>query len=1024
MYLDSESHLTLLEQCKKLIEFSETHERWSKSSYGAFLRMSSDYTLSELRRHWGLYCAMKDLPLDRLEQIRSTFMEQSKPSTNLRLVLSSGRAAGPLMLREVVTFSEHFIQYWKTGITSSSSADIDAATLLNPTFVYSLAGEGCNVHYSSDPLVSFHLASVIGNANSPITIFQLVKAAKAEFSDWCSTYRTSVAAASTNPPIVRFFAAEATAASRSLHAMAVTGTLKLNIAVDQWKTQLMELSRDEYIARQAPSIFNIVDTSNLDDHIGPLNVLTASIPLLLSHPSCVLYTESLVTIEEDATKEFVKHLHANIPSLALVIGLCPVSYLCGFTSRSNTHELLVRRVVKEDHVSQFHEVTTWKVPESGDTLVAEHLSRNGSWCIAFDSRQLATFLYELYHSLFEQDDTMTYLTRNESNIQKALEASNLVHYVRESFVLFLKLVRDRRHISDQQWTEIMYYFFDFLYADNSIPMHQQHYHDFYAQLHRHGLYTVKDYLSPLSKTGRVVNWSNVPPIVRIILTVPREELHVLEHGPMNEIGTPPLQVVVCGKHSRHIFSSVHAAWGRSISMGTNAHPWAMFEEDPEGRSGRSPLVVSFVMSTGLLTGIYEPPETLTIELSLRSTVGTLMHFVTHFGPTLTIYSAQLMDASKVIVLPEDPLPSKKILSTPPSSPLDISFQIGPASSVTINFDEQCELVASMTSRISVHNKDAQRLFQSVRVRATPEISQISSCMMRIKLGRHQQDVCFPFPVIGSQNHVKLARASLYIEVEVPPAGPLKPDGMKLNLFPVTRYNGILSPWNIHRINLCRLPVLDVEAAELAKWLNPHVGSMMSTRDSRLRKKHEGGALTLIKDSLHTIMVRSAGIQKGPPRRLFSLYDVATHKCDTVFFISDLRYDLSSHTVVCDGYVLSTKPEIMESMAPAFDRLVAEGNPVCVSAYEGELRAWKQLLPALVERCRSWKHTENCEYASQGQIPLSVELEEVPLCSCGRGKDTEGMFKDALWRPLAPYVTRIALSPLFAVSYLDSIVPRS
>ncbi|EIW55423.1 uncharacterized protein TRAVEDRAFT_131350 [Trametes versicolor FP-101664 SS1] len=44
----------------------------------------------------------------------------------------------------------------------------------------------------------------------------------------------------------------------------------------------------------------------------------------------------------------------------------------------------------------------------------------------------------------------------------------------------------------------------------------------------------------------------------------------------------------------------------------------------------------------------------------------------------------------------------------------------------------------------------------------------------------------------------------------------------------------------------------------------------------------------------------------------------------------------------------------------------------------------------------------------------------PLCSCGRGKDVEGMRAVELWRDFAPLVTRIALSPLFAVSYLEQV----
>ena len=245
--------------------------------------------------------------------------------------------------------------------------------------------------------------------------------------------------------------------------------------------------------------------------------------------------------------------------------------------------------------------------------------------------------------------------------------------------------------------------------------------------------------------------------------------------------------------------------------------------------------------------------------------------------------------------------------------------------------------------------------------------------------------------------------------------------MKLVPFPVIDVERVLSPWNIHRLNLSRLPILNTKANQVDKWLNPHVGSMMSSRERSLRKQQQSDAMMFLKDSIHTIFVRTSGIQQGTAKRVFALTDKATNNCDTVFFISDLRFDLSSHTMVCDGYVLSLTPELMLTIESLFAKLLHESDVVNVSVYEGEMRAWKQLLPSLAERCRSsWQHGNNCEYKAQGKIPLAEVMEVDPLCSCGRGKNTEGMSRMALWSKLAPYVTRIALSPLFAVSFLETI----
>lgn len=244
--------------------------------------------------------------------------------------------------------------------------------------------------------------------------------------------------------------------------------------------------------------------------------------------------------------------------------------------------------------------------------------------------------------------------------------------------------------------------------------------------------------------------------------------------------------------------------------------------------------------------------------------------------------------------------------------------------------------------------------------------------------------------------------------------------MKLNPFPVIGNGRVLCPWNIHRLSVNRLPVLDLNAPKLDVWLNPHVGSMLSARERKLRRKHKADALLFVKDSLHAIFVHASGIQGGGCVRVFALRDEATNNCDTLFFISALRYDLHSHTVVCDGYVLPLTREILLDISSTFGQLVHSGDITDVRVFEGEMEAWKQLIPAFVERCRIWEHTDNCEYLANQVVPLTQDMESIPLCSCGRGKDTHDLLKNAKWRRYAPFVTRIALSPLFAVSYLETV----
>ncbi|KAJ7168671.1 hypothetical protein C8R46DRAFT_1092306 [Mycena filopes] len=977
-YVDKATLSQLVAQCKKLLEIGDTLRAWDTSAYGAFIRMGTQYTLTELRRHWALYGGFHDLPVERRNTVRNAFSEKSRTARDLGI---GARSAGPVIDKALKVCEEQFLAYWRTGTTFSKTKDTASASFLNPTFVYSLVGEGCNVHYGTDPVAPFHLAALFGSG-ARVSVTDLVKVVKAEFSDWCSAFHASV-----SPPhktVLRFFASEATALCRALRGFGATGALNLGIPVAPWKTQLLQLNSIEYGG--APTAFNVIDSSNLCDHIGLLNVLIATVPLQ-SPASCgsVLYTEFLTYHGKDATKEFAESLYADIHTVGFLLNISPVDYLSGFSSRSNTHELIAYMGGRNN---QFHQTTTWKAPASGDRLV---LSNNRPLPPVLEARQLGTLLYDIYHQLFEQEDSHHFWRLNQNNAINAVAASNIVHYIRESFVLFLKLVRDNLQIPNHLWLEVMQRFINLKEADKSLPMDSVNYQDLAAHLHLHGVYTVP-FLHITEKTGPFASWDTVPLLVRVILVVPREK-------------------VACdtrGKWSHNMFTAVHAAYGTVISTGTKRRPRVIFKEDPEGRKGSSPIVVSFTMSAGLLT--LERPEDTRICCSVRSTPASVMTLVPLLGIEQSLFSANLTDEYHVHILPQDPFPLAKPVAA--SSNQNQISGIGQVEPVVVDLDEECELVSHLTSMVLVENADAKQAFSAG---AMPEISQLSPCVMKLSIGDHSQSVIYPIPVVGVQNKLRLARKSSYIEVIVPPSGPFKQGGMKVNPFPVIGMKTSLHPWNIHRLNLSTLPVLIVKNAAQKKWLNIHLGSMMSAREYALRKAHEDDALMRVKETINTIFVLSSGAQGGDKiHRLFALMEKESNNCDTVLFISALKFDLSSHTVVCDGYVLPLTHNLLSRITVPFGKLIPEMYNIPFSKVE--IGAWKKLMPTLVERCRSWKHTDNCEYIVQGKVPLTEEMERDPLCSCGKGKDIDTMLKVPGWAKLAPFAVRIALSPLFAVSY--------
>ena len=254
-----------------------------------------------------------------------------------------------------------------------------------------------------------------------------------------------------------------------------------------------------------------------------------------------------------------------------------------------------------------------------------------------------------------------------------------------------------------------------------------------------------------------------------------------------------------------------------------------------------------------------------------------------------------------------------------------------------------------------------------------------------------------------------------------PATPQSPGGFHAQQFPVIRSNGTLTPWNIHRLHLDRLPSMKITHDEKYKWLVTHVSMMMSEREKAYREVgYENPSQNIdhlweLKDSLHTIVMRFTGLQGEGRHFIMGLKGGGDIKIWTLLFFTDLRLDLSGNTVVLDGYVVSSNGEL--------GSLLGESPGVIpVNTSEKEIRLWKELLPAAAERCRqSWKHDPDCAYLKKGShIPLSYNAIESPICNCGAGKDVEGLKRNKVWSSFAPYATRIAISPLFAISYLESI----
>jgi len=740
-FLDEKSHSFLVAQCQTLIEVSKSITAWNDSKYSRFIRMCNTNTLLELRHHWELYVQAGQLSSagkERLKEMVLSSIRTTKPTKHERSSFFPCRSTGPYFLKSSEPAGQVFQHFWKTGTTSLNPRDISAATLVNPTFVYSLTGEGFALHYGTTPISPFHLAPAFLNSKRDIpTMPELVGCAKSQFSSWVNRFRTFV---QDRPGklTIRLFAGDALFFCKALVYHVGTGKAPQNLTVAPWNTAPLTLDGGDYgHSGGAPTAFNVIETSNIMDHIGLLNVLIAVLPLLSPNQSTTLFTEALLDRGGDATKNLAAQFRADMPTMILLLDLAPINYLSNFNTRSNVEEILAAELpVCFGH---YHGRITWKRPTGGDSIIASQPHHPFRIPISFEPTKLSQLLFDIYLKMFASDYSMPHLSNPPLQL---LKVPGKVHYIRETFAAFLAIVKRR---VDVDWDSTMASFFDRLETDRTPMIGKPNSQDLCTHLHLAGVYTIGPMRTPVTKEGRFRGWARVPPTVFVTLVVPRNQLRVLSDMDPDQVGSLVLDGILHGRSTHNNFASLKVGFGKVTSSGTDARPEVVFEPDPSSWTGTSPLIVSFSVPSCALH--VEHPETMTVILSARATP--------KLGRLLKIFTAPLMDRSQVFVVPDGPRGLDESLDKILAND---GHQEG---SVSVTTDPQSRRATTLTARVNITDAPTKAILSS-----DAEVSscQVSPCVMEVRIGQTRKSLYYPLPVIGSRSKLKIARKSSYVEV--------------------------------------------------------------------------------------------------------------------------------------------------------------------------------------------------------------------------------------------------------------------
>ncbi|KAJ7695068.1 hypothetical protein B0H17DRAFT_1056261 [Mycena rosella] len=976
--IDQAAFALLISQSKKLLDASRDLDTWKSSRYSGFLQFRSRYTLSRVRHYLELYVQTESYSRAKHEQLFSPFTHEfALRRSRDDIIPDLARSAGPFLMEALQILSNHNAHYWRTGTVSRSAADITAATFVNPTFVYSesfvpsLVGDSCSLHYATYPLQSFHLASAFLAPSPPQK--QLVSCARSQFRDWCSTFRVTVSSTTRGQITIRMLAGDALAFCRTLFQSRNPSSNSDRVYVSAWNAA--ELLLDGDISSAPTGNFDIIDTSNLPDHVGLLNVLIATVPLLAHSSTSVLYTE--VALKKGPAGEkasnFEELLCTDIPTIAVLLGIAPAGSISQYSSVSQVHEIILMADSYRDRI-------LWKRPYPADF----HISGGEAVIPSFsDPVALAARLFSIYKHMFADEEIAQLMNRTRI-------AQDIVHYNRGTFVALLGLVKSRV-LSD--WEAVMDHVFQRLHADRSLILGTNYYQELCCQLYLRGVCRVEA-LGPQHATpvpidrtkGLFKGWKEVPSVVCLVLVIPRQKIRLLEGEIGRNLGSPMFQCELRGRNFHNIFSCIQAVLGTASIRGSGSAGQVSITEDAAGWSGTSPLIISvFVPAFNL---VFDPQST-KVYLGLHSTPATSILYV-KLSPPLTFFAADVMDKVAVYITTNRPncSPSALIL---PSIPAPIP------SRTQVNVGLNGSSVSTMTARWEITPEELKAGLAGAKV----EHQQTSPSIIR-------NNFVYPFPV-------RIARKSGWIEIDAPlrsGSSSTLADWSGTSILDEDRRPVL---WNIHRVNLESLPIIEGKACldRLTSTVQSHCSFAFSDRESALTGPiNSKPVLVQVKETialLFKMMIES----NRPPAVLLS--DPETGNMHILIYCNGIRMDLSSHTFVVDACVLTLTNDLMRGpLGSKVVYLVPQGMRIGGD----EVEAWKHLLVAFTERCRSWSHTPTCKYAISGQVPASSSL-----CGCGEGIELGRASLDPQWKEIAPLMTRAAISPLFALAYLETVHQR-
>ncbi|RMZ85232.1 hypothetical protein DV738_g441, partial [Chaetothyriales sp. CBS 135597] len=1044
--LDKASDALLKSKTLGLTKASESMEKWQASKLGKHLRFCNTSTLRDVRQVWLHWLGSPDSGVD--EDVANFHVEQYKElkkhyraKNGAGITLGTLRSASPVIAHALLTFGNMGDDYFEDGGLFKDAKEKAKAKIVNRTF-FATGKRRSILHYSTQPFVGFHLAEVFAHRIhlAKKTVFErCLEVTKAQFKTWADAFRGAIDHGLT----IRFFAGDALAFAHTLQFIAqAPGHITANIKSHPWTFETLTLDSSDYQPEKggAPTMYDVIDTSNLFDHVGALNVLVSASPLLKPNIQSSLFTETIVQHYKDVKARDEANLGGSIHNVSLLLGLTVFETWTSLTVTPETDEGIYMTILKDIGQSK------GPPPQQTTRQCWKHLSSFGIPKLATNTQGMVSIVSNMFKEIFRHEDFLREIAEGRIVLPTGK------HYTRFAFAALITLVE--KTIDSNTWIDVLGGLLDIIIPKGTASVYDKYAEDLFVSFDLVGIGTMS-YLSVPPEpvlSPKLVPWLQrfkpLPRLVCVSIRVPRKDLDLLFALPLRQRPNPCFCLSLEGREKswEQYFGAVQVGYGRMVSTSDDGR--CLIEEDPSGIHGTSDLILSaFIPTRALLR------EDGRFNVAARYQFTRLNTTTNLLAPSLTenlvIFRTHLTDTEAVrlsAAWPDATTDSSTTSDLPPPQELWPIYQ-----SKEIPWMTSDKVPGVTFQTLVLHTSDGNFVSASYGLQAEGEHAKALACAdtpvrsesvspheMKIIIGDLEPlKMRFPFAI----SVVSVDRTLKYVVV----LGQPKVLNTYLNdpqlVLPMSMSDsGQVVLWTAPSITLDKQPIVRwihraKDKQKKLTWIETHLSTMFSDAELLVETEQPRvpGMRRDFKNHLANIFLLPTGLHprlKHTHRHVISfIHDDETLRVEFIIVVSRIRFDLIGRSVVADAVFMPMGPDI--ALDPAMIELMttmpaSASKQIPVSP--DHLAVWRRALPVFAERCRTWAHVpETCEYIRHGpgkMLPPDAMLGDgiSPLCSCGTGKLPANYpvtgrvpLLDGVMRKFG---TRLAVSPVFPVTYIE------